>query len=134
MNVTGIAFLGVRTEQFEATRHFFADVLGLDATRDEPDMAGFRLAGQTTVEVYGPGDEFHAFFTSGPMIGFRVDDFDAAYDELRAAGIAFIGAIQHERGISWNHFRGPDGNIYEIVGPGQPRDEHGVPVTTAPEP
>ena len=129
MKVTGIAFIGIRTEQLEAMRHFFADLLNLDVTRREPDIAGFRLAGETSVEVFGPGDDFHAFFKEGPVVGFRVADFDEAYDELTEAGSVFIGTVQHESGISWNHFRGPDGNIYEIVGPGQPRDEHGVPVT-----
>lgn len=134
MKVTGIAFIGIRTEQFEATCHFFTTLLELDVTRREPDVAGFRMAGHTTVEVYGPGDDFHSFFGEGPVIGFRVENFDDAYAELMAAGIEFISTIQHESGISWNHFRGPDGNIYEIVGPGQPRDEHGVPVTKERQP
>lgn len=133
MKVTGIAFIGIRTAQFEAMRRFFTDALGLEVTRREPEVAGFLMAGHTTVEVYPPTDDFHAFFGDGPVIGFRVENFDDAYTELTAAGIVFIGAIQHESGISWNHFRGPDGNIYEIVGPGQPRDEHGIAVTRNPQ-
>jgi hypothetical protein len=35
----------------------------------------------------------------------------AAVDELRAAGIELLG----DAGPSWQHFRGPDGNVYELV-------------------
>ena len=34
-----------------------------------------------------------------------------------AAGIAFIGDPQRDGGVAWNHYRGPDGNVYEIIGP-----------------
>ncbi len=33
------------------------------------------------------------------------------------AGIAFIGEPQRAAGTAWNHLRGPDGNVYEIIGP-----------------
>jgi catechol 2,3-dioxygenase-like lactoylglutathione lyase family enzyme len=126
MKVLGVSFLGIRTEQFAATARFFTEIMGLPLTRGEPDVAGFRLGERTTLEVYGPGDTFHAFFGSGPVVGFRVEDFDSAYVEMQAAGIAFIGPPQHEGGASWSHFRGPDGNVYEIAGPGLPRDENGA--------
>jgi hypothetical protein len=32
-----------------------------------------------------------------------------------AAGIEFIGPIQHAGKTSWNHFRAPDGTIFEIL-------------------
>jgi catechol 2,3-dioxygenase-like lactoylglutathione lyase family enzyme len=122
MKITGIAFIGVRTAQFEEMRHLFGDVMGMETTRQEPDTAGFRFD-RTTVELYSPEDEFHSFFPSGPVLGFRVEDFDAAHDELTAAGAQWIGEVQHEDGVSWNHFRAPDGNVYEIVGPGRYRPE-----------
>src|SRR5947209_8132350 len=118
MKVKGIRFLGVRTEQFVETAMLMRDVMGLDVTRQREDLMGFRLEDGTTVELYGPGEEFHDFFGEGPVVGFLVDDFDAARAELVAAGVQFIGPPQHERGTSWNHFYGPDRNVYEIIGPG----------------
>jgi hypothetical protein len=35
-----------------------------------------------------------------------------------AAGIVFIGGVQHSKGISGQHFRCPDGTMLEIGGPG----------------
>jgi hypothetical protein len=34
-----------------------------------------------------------------------------AVDELRTAGVELLG----EPGPTWQHFRGPDGNVYELV-------------------
>ncbi|MBV9355190.1 MAG: VOC family protein, partial [Chloroflexi bacterium] len=52
---------------------------------------------------------------SGPVVGILVDDVDRARATMEAAGIEFIGPIQREGDTNWNHFRGPDGNVYEIM-------------------
>jgi hypothetical protein len=49
-------------------------------------------------------------------LGWLVDDVERARAEMEAAGIRFIGEIQHDQEESWNHFTGPDGNVYEIIG------------------
>ncbi len=51
-----------------------------------------------------------------PGIAFRVDDFDAARRALLAAGVKFIGDVQHADGVSWQHFHAPDGTVLEISG------------------
>jgi len=45
---------------------------------------------------------------------FEVDDVGAARKELEVAGIEVIGSL--ERDADWErlHFRGPDGNLYEL--------------------
>ena len=96
----------------------FRDVLGLAPLRHGKDFMGFRLADGTVLELYGPGDEFHSFFGTGPVVGFRVDDFDATHAAMAAAGIPFLGDVQHADGNSWRHFVCPDGTIAEIIGPG----------------
>ena len=67
------------------------------------------------MELYRPEEKFHAFFTSGPVVAFRVDDVDAARATMEAAGIEFIGPIQRAGKTSWNHFRAADGSIFEIL-------------------
>jgi len=44
-----------------------------------------------------------------------VDDVDAARATMEAAGIEFIGPIQRAGKTSWNHFRAPDGTVFEIL-------------------
>ncbi len=70
-------------------------------------------------EIYGPVDAFHSFFTTGPVVGLRVGDFDAVRALMLGAGVEFIGAVQHANGMSWQHFRCPDGTVLEIIGPGK---------------
>jgi catechol 2,3-dioxygenase-like lactoylglutathione lyase family enzyme len=116
MKVTSLGWLGVRTSRFAEMTAFYRDVLGLECLAVGPDQARFRLADGTDVHVYGPGDEDHAFFGSGPVVGLVVDDFAAARARMVEAGIAFVGPVQQDETASWNHFVGPDGNVYELIG------------------
>jgi hypothetical protein len=119
MSIKGIGFVGVRTSEFDATVRIFRDIIGAVPEREATDLAGFRLADGTLLEIYGSSDEFHEFFQTGPVVGFRVKDFDDTRARLVAAGIRFIGEPQHADGSSWQHFRLPDGTIVEIIGPGK---------------
>ena len=57
-----------------------------------------------------PGTHSIEHFDRGPDVGFAVRDLPAV-QELRDAGIELLG----EPGPTWQHFRGPDGNVYELV-------------------
>jgi hypothetical protein len=98
----------------------FRDVIGVPLDREAIGMAGFRLNDGTVLEIYGPADEFHSFFTTGPVVGLRVGDFDAVRAMMLAGGVEFIGAVQHSGRMSWQHFCCPDGTVLEIIGPGTP--------------
>jgi catechol 2,3-dioxygenase-like lactoylglutathione lyase family enzyme len=118
MAVLKVAFVGIRSDRLEETVALFRDVIGVPVTRQTDDLVGFRLADGTALEIYGPADEFHAFFTTGPVVAFRVDDFDATRRAMLAAGVHFNGDVQHSNGVSWQHFHCPDGTVLEISGPG----------------
>ena len=115
MQVKGLSWLGLRTKQFDEMVAFFRDVMGIQPIRDEPEIAGFQLTDGTQMEFYRPEEEFHSFFTTGPVVAFRVDDVDAARTTMESAGIEFIGPIQRAGNTSWNHFRAPDGTVFEIM-------------------
>lgn len=114
MQVKGLSWLGLRTKQFEEMVTFFRDVMGIQPIRDEPEIAGFQMIDGTQMELYRTEEEFHSFFTTGPVVAFHVDDVDAARIAMEAAGIEFIGPIQRDGSTSWNHFRAPDGTVFEI--------------------
>jgi catechol 2,3-dioxygenase-like lactoylglutathione lyase family enzyme len=114
---TGLGWLGVRTERFEETVRFFRDVMGLQQIRRERDVAGFAFPDGAEVEVWSPEDEFHSFFGTGPVVGFRVEVVDQARSRMEAEGVEFLGPVQRSEKAAWVHFRGPDENVYEIVGP-----------------
>ncbi len=118
MEVRGLVWLGVRTPHFKRTASFYKDVLGLRPFQEDATSTRFRLSNGTEIHVYAPSDADHAFFGTAPVVGILVDDIDEARATMEAAGIEFMGPIQHEGGTSWNHFRGPDGNVYEIMSVG----------------
>ncbi len=118
VRVEGLAWMGVRTERFQEMIRFYRDVLGLETLREGKDFAWFRTSNGTQVHIYGTGDADHSFFGPGPVVGFSVDDFGEMHARMLGAGIEFIGEVQRADGSAWNHFRAPDGNVYEIIGPG----------------
>jgi catechol 2,3-dioxygenase-like lactoylglutathione lyase family enzyme len=115
VSILGFTFVGVWTERFAEVRGFYRDVLGMSMIKDEPQAAWFVTPAGDEVHVYGPGDVDHAFFSHGPVVGLRVDDFAATRAAMIAAGIRFIGEPQADGGAIWNHYYGPDGNVYEIM-------------------
>jgi catechol 2,3-dioxygenase-like lactoylglutathione lyase family enzyme len=53
--------------------------------------------------------------------GLTVDDVQATYDKLKAAGVAIHGRLQTFNGGSMRaaYCRDPDGNVFEIMQPGE---------------
>jgi catechol 2,3-dioxygenase-like lactoylglutathione lyase family enzyme len=116
MKVKGLGWLGTRTADHSAMISFLKETLGLVPDIEEPGFAVFRLPNGDTIEVFAADDEYHQHFTTGPVVGFRVDDVVAAQAEMEAAGIEFFSSPESAPdGYSWSHFRGPDGNVYEIM-------------------
>jgi catechol 2,3-dioxygenase-like lactoylglutathione lyase family enzyme len=97
---------------------FCRDVLRLETLSVDATSSRFRLADGTEAHVYAGDDPDHAFFGSGPVIGFEVESFLAAHQALTKAGVELIyPEPQRAQGKAWQHFRAPDGNVYEIIGP-----------------
>jgi catechol 2,3-dioxygenase-like lactoylglutathione lyase family enzyme len=117
MAIRKVGFVGVRTKVLADMVGLFRDVLGVPIIRHSGDLVGFKLADGTALELYGPDDDFHAFFETGPVVAFEVDNFDEARAAMIAAGVDFIGDIQRGDSVGWQHFRAPDGTILEIIGP-----------------
>ena len=115
MSVQGLGWLGVRTERFEETVSFYRDVLGLDAFRVDETSVRFRLGDGTELHVYGPADTDHEFFGTAPAVGLTGDDVPAVRRRMEAAGFEFLTPVEHAGASAWCHFRGPDGNVYEII-------------------
>jgi catechol 2,3-dioxygenase-like lactoylglutathione lyase family enzyme len=115
--IRSLRFLGVRTDAFDATVAVYRDAMGLAPVHEGPGAVWFRAADGASIHVYDASDEDHDFFERGPVVGLEVDDFDAARTAMVTAGIRFIGEPQRDGGVAWNHYRGPDGNVYEIIGP-----------------
>ena len=115
VQIIKLAWVGTRTDNFDATVNFFRDVLGLTPDFELPGFRVLKLPDGSKVEVFGPDTEMNRHFTTGPVVGFLVDDIDAASSELRARGIEILHTADDESGNGWVHFRAPDGSIYEFT-------------------
>ena len=111
MDITSLGWAGTRTPDAARLADFYEHVLGLRLAHSEPGFWVFTLPNGTNVEIFSPEYPGKEHFATGPVVGFAVPDLDAAVEELRAAGVELLG----ERGATWQHFRAPDGNVYELT-------------------
>ncbi len=123
MEIRGLCWLGTRTPAFAETVAFFGSTLELPLGAERPGFARFDFPGGGALEVFDTSDRDHAHFTTGPVVGFEVGDFDAARIELGNRGYELARAPGGSPGgYRWQHFRGPEGVIFEIVDrPTRPR-------------
>lgn len=117
MRVRSLGWLGIKTPKSAAMTALYRDVLQLAPIDPAASGARFRLDDGTEVHVYDESDPHHDFFGAGPVVGLEVDDFHTARERLLAHGIEFIyPEPQRAAGKIWQHFRAPDGNVYELIG------------------
>ncbi len=117
MSGDGIGFIGFRTDRFAEMVALFRDRIGLAVIREAPGATWFRLGTDAELHVYALADADHAFFTTGPVVGLRVDDVGATRAALEADGLEMLTDIERSETVAWCHFRAPDGTVLEIIGP-----------------
>jgi predicted enzyme related to lactoylglutathione lyase len=115
MRVLGVVWVGTRTDDFDGTIAFFRDVLGLPMEEIERDFGKGRMPDSSLVEIFGPSNDEHRHFSTGPVPEFLVDDLSAALAELRSAGVEILGNPEVHGADGWLHFRAPDGNVYGLT-------------------
>ncbi len=118
MKVKGISWVGVKTDQFETLSSFCKKVMGLPTTREKPDFVVFRMPNGDQLELFGPQapNPPVQFASNRVVCGFLVDDIVSACFELQTAGVELLGKLEGNprAGYAWQHFRGPDGLVYEL--------------------
>ena len=104
-------FAGVATADNGTVAAFLADVLGVEVetTGDVHRLAfpnGSSLALVPPDYVDPPSDT---------ILGFLVEDLEAAAAELAAKGIEPDGELASGWGLRYQHFRAPDGRRFELL-------------------
>src|SRR6201747_1946565 len=94
MNITGVDFIAVPTQDFEQASEFYGGVLGLPLSKRWGQMPAAEFeTGTLTIAVMQSeafGMEFRA---NNHPIALRVDDVPSARTELEARGVKFSGQI-----------------------------------------
>jgi predicted enzyme related to lactoylglutathione lyase len=70
------------------------------------------------LEIFGPdaGEPSEQFAHNTVVASILVADIEEASEELRAAGVELVGEREDGGGgYFWQHFRAPDGKIFELV-------------------
>ena len=104
-------FAGLATADPGAMTRFFAETLGVETVEEEgyarvvfPDGTSLALVPRDWVSP--PSDT---------NLGFRVDDVVAATAELAAIGVEVDGGLTESGGLRYQHFRAPDGRVFELI-------------------
>jgi len=111
MNAIGLVFAGIGTAAPADTASFFADVLGADVA-STGDVHRLVLGNGTSL-AFVPPDYVQP--PSDTLLGFLVDDVEAATAELAGRGIEPDGELLAGYGFRYRHFRAPDGRRFELL-------------------
>jgi predicted enzyme related to lactoylglutathione lyase len=121
--VTGVDFVTVPTEDYEAAAEFYEKVLGLPFGKRWGKMpAGEFETGDLTIAVM-QSDAFGIDFSPHKHpIALRVEDLEAARKELESRGVSFKGETI-DSGVCYQaFFEDPDGNVLGLHQRYAPRD------------
>ena len=113
--ITGTDFVALASTDFERTRAFFEEKLGLPLSVRWGQMpAGEFETGSLTLAVMQSDAFGMEFRPNGAPIALHVEDFAAARAELEARGVEFVGDTIDSGVCHQAYFRDPDGNTLGI--------------------
>jgi predicted enzyme related to lactoylglutathione lyase len=111
VRITGVDFVAVPTDAFEAAVAFYGDVLGLPCIDRYGKMPGAEFqAGNLTLAVMETNAFGQAFRPNAMPIALQVDDVATARERLEAAGVPFAGDTFDSGVCHQAIFHDPDGN------------------------
>src|SRR3989338_4180869 len=110
----GIVWLGIRTNRFNKLSNFYKNILKLPLIHKEIGFEAFDLPNGNRIEIFSTNYNSNKHFETSPVVGFSFDNIVKTRNQIERKGIKFIGPIRGNK-TKWSHFKGPDGNIYEIT-------------------
>ena len=109
--VTGVDFVPIPTDDFDASFRFYSEVLGLPCIDRYGQMPGAEFqAGNLTLAIMDPTAFGLEFRPHGLPIALQVDDVAAARERLEAEGVDFVADTLDSGVCHQAFFRDPAGN------------------------
>jgi catechol 2,3-dioxygenase-like lactoylglutathione lyase family enzyme len=122
--ITGTDFITVATKDLDTAIGFYGGVLGLPESKRWGQMPAVEFeTGNLTIAVMQSDAFGLEFQANNHPLELRVDDFQAAHDELESRGVEFRGETIDSGVCHQAFFQDPDGNLLAIhhrYAPGQP--------------
>ncbi|MDX6729089.1 MAG: hypothetical protein QOK49_3894 [Baekduia sp.] len=114
-SITGVDFVAIPAQDFDASVHFYGIVLGLPFVKRWGDMPGAEFqAGNLTLAIMDPTAFGMEFSPHGVPIALQVDDVAAARAHLEAEGVSFLGDTIDSGVCHQAIFRDPAGNTLDL--------------------
>ncbi len=109
--VSGVDFITVPTQDFDRSKEFYGDVLGLRPSIQWGEMPAMEFeTGSLTIAVM-QSDAFGLEFQAHTHpVALHVEDVAAARAELEAKGVVFAADTMDSGVCHMAHFQDPDGN------------------------
>jgi len=124
MNISGVDFITVPTQDFEKAEEFYGEVLGLERSKQWGSMPAREFeTGSLTLAVMQSDAFGTEFVPHSHPIAFHVDDVAAARRELEAKGVEFAVDTMDSGVCHMAPFRDPDGNVLMLHHRYAPKDE-----------
>ena len=115
--ITGIHSVLVWTEDLSRLVPFYRDVLGLKPSMEEEGFVVFQSDGAQLAIGRHSQVQGRAKDPNRIMIDLQVDDCEAEYRRLKAAGVEFTRTPSQDGGIIIATFLDPDGNTIQLFQP-----------------
>jgi len=113
--ITGVDFVTVPTQDIEASRRFYGEVLGLPFVKQWGELPGVEFqAGQLTIAIMDPTAFGQEFRPHAVPLALQVDDVAAARAALEAEGVEFVGDTIDSGVCHQAIFRDPSGNTLDL--------------------
>jgi catechol 2,3-dioxygenase-like lactoylglutathione lyase family enzyme len=122
--ITGTDFITVATKDLDAAIGFYGGVLGLQESKRWGQRPAVEFeTGNLTIALMQSDAFGLEFRANNHPLELRVDDFEAAHDELESRGVEFKGETIDSGVCHQAFFEDPDGNLLAIhhrYAPGMP--------------
>ena len=113
--ITGVDFVAIPAKDFEASVHFYGEVLGLPPVKRWGDAPGAEFqAGNLTLAIMEPTAFGQEFRPHAVPIALQVDDVPAARAQLEAKGVRFVTDLIDSGVCHQAIFLDPAGNSLDL--------------------
>jgi predicted enzyme related to lactoylglutathione lyase len=113
--ITGVDFVTIPTDDFDAAVHFYGTVLGLPAGKRWGDMPAAEFqAGNLTLAVMDPTAFGQEFRPHAVPVALQVDDVARAREHLESQGVKFTTDIIDSGVCHQAIFSDPSGNALDL--------------------
>jgi catechol 2,3-dioxygenase-like lactoylglutathione lyase family enzyme len=110
-------WIGIVCDDLQAQRRFYRDVLGFAESNVSEGSIWFMVEGKL-LELFARSDR-PQYARRGVAIGFVVADIRAARATLLERGVEPVSEIEGGPDQHWAYFKDAEGNLFEIVEPGE---------------